>query len=107
MFTPATGDHLMIAYHRAVASYVRRRYSGHIAIFWPNEVPVNTLGGPQLQWESAPDPSLGWRKVAADFAVHQVPGDYTTSITKHVHTLAERMKVSIKDARYNQRTVSS
>ena len=25
---PAAGDHLMIAYHRAVASYVRRPYSG-------------------------------------------------------------------------------
>ena len=71
----------------------------HIAIFWPNDVPVNTLGGPPLQWRSAPDPSLGWRKIAADVEVHQVPGDYTTSITKHVQMLADRMKVSVKHAR--------
>jgi thioesterase domain-containing protein len=106
IFATATGDHLMSAYQRAVASYVRRPYSGRIAIFWPNEVPVNTLGGPQLQWRSASDPSLGWRRVAPDVEVHPVPGDYTTSITTHVQVLADRMKESVKNARSNRRTDS-
>ena len=104
--TPPSVDHLMSAYQRAVASYVRRPYSGRVAIFWPNEVPVNTLGRGPLEWSNARDPSLGWRKVAPDVEVHEVPGNYTTSITKHVQVLANGMTESIKNARSNQRTDS-
>ena len=96
---PATDDALMITYRRAVASYVRRAYSGRVALFWPNEVPINTLGGSPLQWESAPDPSLGWRALAANIEIYQLPGDYTTSITRHVHILANRLKASVKRVR--------
>jgi hypothetical protein len=96
---PATDDDLMRVYRRAVASYVRRPYSGRVTLLWPRDVPVNTLGGAPLKWASAPDPSLGWRKVAADIEVHQLPGDYTTSITRHVQILANRIKTSVKEAR--------
>jgi hypothetical protein len=96
---PATDDDLMTVYRRAVASYVRRRYSGRVTMLWPREVPVNTLGGAPLTWVSAPDPSLGWRKVAAAIEVHELPGDYTTSITRHVQILANRMKASVQEAR--------
>jgi hypothetical protein len=104
LVSPAADDHLMAAYYRAVASYVRRPYAGRVAIVWPTDVPVNTLGGSPLQWSSASDPSLGWRKVAAEVEVHALPGDYTTSITTHVQALANRMKVSVKAARSGQRT---
>jgi len=96
---PATDDELMAAYRRAVASYVRRAYSGRVALFWPSEVPINTLGGSPLQWESAKDPSLGWRTLAANIEIHQLPGDYTTSITRHVQILANRLKTSVKRVR--------
>lgn len=96
---PATDDDLMKTYRRAVASYVRRSYSGRVALFWPSEVPINTLGRSPLQWKSAPDPSLGWRTLAANIEIHQLPGDYTTSITRHVQILANRLKTSVKRAR--------
>jgi len=95
---PAT-DELLITYRRAVTSYVRRPYSGRVALFWPQEVPINTLGGIPLQWTSAPDPGLGWRTVAPDLEIHRLPGDYTTSITKHVQVLANLIKASVKHAR--------
>jgi len=96
---PATDDELMATYRRAVASYVRRSYSGRVVLFWPNEVPINTLGGSPLQWESAPDPSLGWRNLVATIEIHQLPGDFTTSITRHVQILGNRLKTSVKRAR--------
>ena len=99
---PPTDDDVMLTYRRAVASYVRRSYSGRVALFWPDEVPINTLGRSPLQWESAPDPSLGWRTVVADLEIHQLPGDYTTSITRHAHILANRLKTSVKRARAQQ-----
>jgi len=95
----AAEDDLMTAYRRAVASYVRRPYSGRVAVLWPSDVPVNTLGGSPLPWANAPDPSLGWRRVAPDVEVHQLPGDYTTSITRHVQMLADRLKASLAHAR--------
>lgn len=97
---PASDDGLMATYRRAVASYVRRSYRGRVAVFWPNEVPINTLGGSPLYWEGAPDPSLGWRAFAAYVEIHQLPGDYTTSITRHVQVLASRLKASVKRAQW-------
>jgi len=100
-------DDVMLTYRRAVASYVRRSYSGRVALFWPDEVPINTLGCSPLQWESAPDPSIGWRTVVPDIEIHQLPGDYTTSITRHVHILANRLKTSVQRARAQQADAAS
>jgi thioesterase domain-containing protein len=95
---PAGGD-LMTTYRRAVASYVRRPYAGRVAIYWPAEVPVNTLGGSPLKWDRASDPSLGWRRIARDVEVHRLPGDYTTTITKYAHVLATRLRASVQDVK--------
>jgi amino acid adenylation domain-containing protein len=100
---PPPTDDLTSAYRRAVDSYVRRPYSGRVALYWPRKMPVKTLGGPPRDWASAPDLSLGWRRIAAQVEVQPLPGDHTTSITTHVQSLASRLKMSIEQARSSQR----
>jgi hypothetical protein len=100
---PPTNDEVLALYRRAVASYVRRPYAGRLAIYWPEQVPVNTLGGLPLQWSRASDPTLGWRRIAPAVEVHQLPGDYTTSITTHVQTLANRITASIEEPPSHER----
>jgi thioesterase domain-containing protein len=101
--TPPTSDEVLELYRRAVASYVRRPYRGRVALYWPEKVQINTLGGSPLTWSDASDRALGWRQIAAQVEVQPLPGDYTTSITTHVQTLADRIKTSIAEPYSTQR----
>jgi acyl carrier protein len=76
---------IMDAYVRAMTSYVPRKYSGRVTLFWPSESP----------FEPSDDLTWGWRDVAAEVETHTVPGGHLTCITRHVSELAETLRTCI------------
>lgn len=65
-------------YDRAALGYVPKHYAGRVIVLWPGE----------LALDNPDDPSDGWSKVAAEVAVHTIPGGHITCVTRHVHDLA-------------------
>ena len=65
-------------YERAIASYVPRKYLGHVILLQPIE----------LMPENSKDPALGWRHLATSVEVRTVPGGHLSCITDHVEELA-------------------
>jgi FkbH-like protein len=81
--------------HRAMASYVRRPYSGRVALFWPVEEPVSMPDEPIIKWNEVTDRSLGWSQVAGELDIHEIPGKYASAVTEHIQILADRMKTCL------------
>lgn len=77
------------AYRRIVQLYIPGRYAGRVTL-------ISSLEGPASQ---SSDPTLGWRKVAADVNVVSVPGNHETCIIKHVDILAKRLQACLDEAR--------
>jgi len=73
------------AYRRAVAGYVPKPYAGRITLFRSGEDP-----GTQ--------DDLGWRRVTREVEIHVVPGRHSTSITQHVHVVAEELRACLSNA---------
>lgn len=73
---------------RAMDVYIPRPYPDRVTLFVSSELPV----------ERCDDPTLGWYKVAQYLDVHVVPGQHSTSITKYVHVLAEKLRASLDSA---------
>jgi hypothetical protein len=82
------------AYRRVLASYVPRSYSGRVAVLRPSE--IVSKSNSSLAPGRAVDPTLGWRKVAAEVDVYEVPGGYTTSLTRYVDILADRIRICLE-----------
>jgi len=76
------------AYVKAMMSYVPRRYSGLVTLFWPAESP----------FVASSDSTWGWRDVAAEVKTHTVPGAHLTCITKHADEMAHFLRQSIDEA---------
>jgi hypothetical protein len=53
-------------------------------------------------WEQVTDKSLGWSQVASQLEVYEIPGGYTTTVTKHIQFLADRMKACLDQTRTNK-----
>jgi amino acid adenylation domain-containing protein len=76
------------AYGRAMLSYVPRKYSGRVTLFWPAEWAM----------ENSPDPTAGWRDVAAEVDVHIVPGGHLTCLIHHTAELARHLQMCLHSA---------
>ena len=86
-----SGDHSQYAneaYLRAMTSYVPRKYSGRVTLFWPSE------------WmaETSSDATTGWRDVTADVDVHVVPGGHMTCLIHHTEELARHLQMCLSAA---------
>ena len=75
-------------YARAMMSYVPRQYAGRVTLFWPSE------------WleETANDPTVGWRKIAAEVDVHIVPGGHLTCLIDNMDELALHLRRCLDNA---------
>ncbi len=82
-------------YFRARAAYVRRCYSGKVALFWPVDEPFAIEDEPPLTLDKMHDKTLGWRQVVRDLEVHEVPDTVYPLVTKHVRVLAERIRACL------------
>jgi amino acid adenylation domain-containing protein len=76
------------AYTRAMLSYVPRKYSGRVTLFWPSEWAM----------ENSSDPTAGWRDVAAEVDVHIVPGGHLTCLIQHTAELAGQLQMCLHRA---------
>jgi thioesterase domain-containing protein/acyl carrier protein len=70
------------AYGTRRRDYVPGRIAGRVALFRSD----------YLADEPSGTPSAGWSRVAAAVDVHPIPGSHQTAVTRHVATLAERMR---------------
>jgi amino acid adenylation domain-containing protein len=70
------------AYARAMMTYVPRKYSGRVTLFWPSEWAA----------ENSNDATTGWRDIAADVDLHIVPGGHLTCLTQHTEELAAHLQ---------------
>ena len=84
--------------NRAIACYVRRPYSGRVALFWPVGDPVSMPDEPHLRLDQAKDCSLGWSQVVGPVEIHPVPGLYVTVVTRDVDTMANLIKARLDEA---------
>jgi len=86
---PDTGrlERISRTYSRMIEQYIPDRYGGRVTLFSSSEGPAR----------KTTDPTLGWRKVAAEVNVVQVPGNHLTCITEYVKVLAERMQLCIDE----------
>jgi thioesterase domain-containing protein len=75
-------------YVKAMMSYVPRKYSGRVTLFWPSE------------WvtDNSNDASTGWRDVVADVDVRIVPGGHLTCLTWHTEELAKHLQMCLNAA---------
>ncbi len=76
------------AYRRIVEQYIPGRYAGRVTL-------ISSLEGAASQ---SSDPTLGWRKVAADVNVVSVPGNHLTCLTEHMDIVAERLQDCLDEA---------
>lgn len=79
-------------YEQAMMSYVPRKYSGPVTLFWPSEWAAQTV----------PDATVGWRKVAAEVDVHLVPGGHLTCLIHHMEDLARELKRCLDRSRISK-----
>ena len=70
------------AYSRMIEQYFPGRYGGRVTLF-------SSQGGPARQTN---DPTLGWRKLAAEVKVVPIPGNHMTCITTHAEVLGDRLQ---------------
>lgn len=70
------------AHHKALVSYVPRRYPGPVALLYARA----GSGHP------GDDPSFGWHRVAGQVSLEYIPGDHVTSITSHVDAIARHIR---------------
>ena len=77
-------------YFSALRSYVPEPYDGKVILLREADAPL-------VEWM---DESFGWRKVAKDLVVHQIPGGHFTALTvdTNIAILAERLKTSLDQA---------
>jgi thioesterase domain-containing protein/acyl carrier protein len=78
---------LLWVYAAACRTYFPRRYSGPAAVL-PAEKDIR----------EAADPSLGWKDVASDVAVHVIPGWHSTGISKHADVVAAIIAAGLQAA---------
>ncbi|HVF91425.1 MAG TPA: amino acid adenylation domain-containing protein [Blastocatellia bacterium] len=81
-----------LRYRRAMEGYVPRAYPGPVTLFWPSEEPLRYVD----------DPTAGWSRVAAEVAVHSIPGEHLTCITRHLPALAEQLEICLQKIQANQ-----
>lgn len=80
---PADIDARLDAYLQIMEGYVPQPYDGPVHLFWGNE------DRPSV----ASDATRGWGAVARSLAVHAVPGDHTTVVTRSSDAIAGMMRV--------------
>jgi hypothetical protein len=88
---------------RVIQGYVRRPYSGRVAIFWPVEEPVNMPDEPTLKWDQVIDKSLGWSQVVRNLEVYPAPRNSINLVTKDINVLVGHMKDCLDRAQTNRR----
>ncbi len=74
---------LWLRHLRAIERYAGGAFAGHVAV-------VRTRG------YRDPRPDLGWSRHAANTAVHILPGDHLTLVTRHVAELAQVIRRTIE-----------
>lgn len=89
-FTPKDPEHIKYMFYtsRVLSGYMPRPYPGRVTLLRASELLV----------ERSDDPTWGWCEVAQEVAVHSVPGDHSTVITKHVQVLAEKLRTCLDKA---------
>jgi acyl-CoA synthetase (AMP-forming)/AMP-acid ligase II/thioesterase domain-containing protein len=86
--TPRTLDrrtYLDAHYRRGMDSFHPRRYRGRVTIIWARE-------NREYLERQRVDPTLPWRRLASEVALHVVPGSHMTMMTDHVEALAECLR---------------
>ena len=92
-----------IFYDTVLARYVPGHYSGRAVLIWPEEIPTNYPGEAPLTWDDMRDRTMGWRGFADNIEAYKVPGGWTTSLTRYVDILANRMKDSMEKTQSRKR----
>jgi thioesterase domain-containing protein len=73
-------------YNKLMDSYLPRAYAGRVTLFWPEEA-LHEIQG---------DSTAGWGRIARrGVDVQVIPGKHLTCITRHVESLAERLKACL------------
>jgi thioesterase domain-containing protein len=76
---------LWTAYRRANCAYILRKYAGELTLVWP-EHDVHRFGYP-----AGP-----WRRVVRHVDLHIVPGEHSTSVTKHVASVGKCVRTCLE-----------
>jgi len=71
-------DEWLIAYKRAIRAYLPGRYDGCVTLLRADEGVA--------QWVD--DPAARWRHVAAEVAIHYIPGSHTSCVRAYIQPLA-------------------
>jgi thioesterase domain-containing protein/acyl carrier protein len=79
------------AYRQAMLSYRPKFFPGCVTVLWPSEEPRPI--------EEPDDPAMGWSEVAAEVAVHYIPGNHSTSVTDYVQDAADCLWACISETR--------
>ena len=84
------GDQLMYRYARLSRHYIPRRYTGGVALLWPEgESALASV------WE----PPGEWRALVPAIQMLPVPGEHLSCSTTHAETLARQLRACLDDAR--------
>jgi len=97
--TPRAMDrrtYLVALYRRGMDGYRPRRYRGRVTIIWARENREELA-------QRRVDPTLPWRRLASEVAVHEVPGSHMTMITDHVQSLTECLRGCLDEAQSRRR----
>jgi thioesterase domain-containing protein len=76
------------SYNRLMDGYVPDRYESRLTLFWPTDAPPEEIN----------DPTMGWRRVSGRVDVRAIRGAHLTCITRHVDSLAEQLRESLREA---------
>jgi amino acid adenylation domain-containing protein len=80
--TEEPGRSLISTYGPRLRDYVPGRLRGRVVLFRSSHLEGKPPGGP----------TAGWGYVARQVDVHAIPGNHQLAVTRHVTTLAEKMK---------------
>ena len=97
--TPRTLDrwtYLDTHYKRGIDGYRPRRYRGRVTIIWARE-------NREYLARRSVDPTLSWRRLSSEVALHVVPGNHMTMLTEHVRALAECLRGCLDHAQPRRR----
>jgi len=88
--------YLVAHYKRGMDGYRPRRYRGRVTIIWARENREELA-------QRRVDPTLPWRRLASELALHVVPGSHMTMVTDHVQALAECLRGCLDHAQSRRR----
>lgn len=80
-FVNCSPDQKLALHRRMMAAYVPYPYKGSIILFRCKDGP-----------SSSSDPIMGWRDLATEVDLHEIPGDHVTCLTEHIEALAREIK---------------